>query len=254
METIPKSVAAAWGVREQPRKGPKPALTLDRIVEAAIRVADTDGLDAVSMGRVAAEAGTAPMSLYRHVASKDELIAHMVDAAWGTMSYSPAEAMAAGEGWRSALARCAWELRYAARRHPWVVRVPVRSLPIMPNEIAWFDSALTCMRGTGLSEARKASVILLLSGYVRNLSMVESDVMAAVIASGQTPLEWMGGWAAMIRDVADRERFPALAAFMDAGVFEVDDDPDDEFIFGLDRILDGVEALIGREGVAPASP
>jgi AcrR family transcriptional regulator len=253
METR-KSIAAAWGIRAQPRKGPKPVLTLDRIVEAAIRVADTEGLDAVSMGRVAAEAGTAPMSLYRHLTSKDELIDLMVDAAWGPMSYSPAKAMAAGEGWRSALSRCAWELRNAARRHPWVVRVPVHSLPIMPNEVAWFDSALACLRDSGLSEARKASVVLLLSGYVRNLAMLESDVRAAMLASGQTPLEWMGGWAAMIRDVADRERFPALATFMDAGVFEVDDGPDDEFIFGLDRILDGIEALIGHEGTAPADP
>jgi AcrR family transcriptional regulator len=241
---LPKSVAAAWGVREQPRKGPKPALTLDRIVEAAIRVADTDGLAAVSMGRVATEAGTAPMSLYRHVASKDELIDLMVDAAWGRTTSLPAE----GEGWRAGLTRCAWEMRNGARRHPWVVRVPLHSLPVMPNEVAWFDAMLAAMSGTGLAEARKASVIMLLSGYVRNQAMMEADITAAVIASGQTPLEWMGGWAAMIRDVADRDRFPALAAFMDAGVFEDDDGPDDEFIFGLDRILDGVGALIGQEG------
>jgi AcrR family transcriptional regulator len=250
METLPKNIAAAWGVRQQRRKGPKPALTVDRIVEAAIRVADTDGLDAVSMGRVAAEAGTAPMSLYRHVASKDELIDLMVDAAWGVMSAAPAP----DEGWRAGLVRCAWEMRRAAQRHPWVVRVPLRSLPVMPNEVAWFDSTLACMSGTGLTEARKASVTLLLSGYVRNLATTETDVMAAMLASGQSALEWMSGWAAMIRDVADRERFPALAAFMDAGVFEAEDGPDDEFIFGLDRILDGIEALIGREGVVPASP
>src|SRR5580698_2570438 len=247
---LPKSIATAWGVKEQPRKGPKPALTLDRILAAGIRVADTDGLDAVSMGRVAAEAGTAPMSLYRHVASKDQLIDLMVDAAWGTMS----SAATAGEGWRAGLSRYAWEMRQAARRHPWVVRVPLRSLPIMPNEVAWFDGALACLHGTGLTEARKASVIMLLSGYVRNLATMEADIMAAVRASGLAPLEWMGNWAAMIKSVVDRDRFPALATFMDAGVFEADDDPDDEFIFGLDRILDGIEALIGREGVAPASP
>jgi AcrR family transcriptional regulator len=256
VSALPKSIASAWGVQEQARKGPKPALTLDRIIEAGIRVADTDGLHAVSMGRVATEAGTAPMSLYRHVASKDELIDLMVDAAWGTMS----SAVTAEEGWRAGLTRYAWEMRRAAQRHLWVVRVPLRSLPIMPNEVAWFDGALTCLRGTGLTEARKASVIMLLAGYVRNLATTEADVMAAIRASGQAPLEWMSGWAAMIKDVADRDRFPALAVFMDAGVFETDDDPDDEFVFGLGRILDGIEALIGREGllpvpgVVPASP
>ena len=80
---LPGAVAAAWGGRERPHKGPRPALSLPRIVAAAVRVADAEGLDAVSMGRVAAELGTAPMSLYRHVSAKDELLTLMADAAWG---------------------------------------------------------------------------------------------------------------------------------------------------------------------------
>src|SRR5580692_1854335 len=123
---LPGSVAAAWGVRERPHKGPKPALSLSRIVAAAVRVADTEGLDAVSMGRVAAELGTAPMSLYRHVSAKDELLTLMVDAAWGD---SP-EPGAPGESWRAGLSRWAWAMRAQARRHPWVVRIALNSLPI----------------------------------------------------------------------------------------------------------------------------
>ena len=110
-EAIPGGVAAAWGVRERPHKGPKPALSLARIVAAAVRVADAEGLDAVSMGRVAAEVGTAPMSLYRHVASKEELLTLMVDAAWGEAPEGPAP----GEGWRAGLTRWAWRLRTGAR-------------------------------------------------------------------------------------------------------------------------------------------
>ena len=78
-------------------------------MDAAIRVADTEGLDAVSMGRVAAELGAAPMSLYRHVSAKEELLTPMVDAAWGD---SP-DPLAAGEGWRVGLSRWAWALRAA---------------------------------------------------------------------------------------------------------------------------------------------
>src|SRR5579864_9075517 len=92
---LPDGIAAAWGVRERPHKGPKPALSLPRIVDAAVRVADADGLDAVSMGRVAAELGTAPMSLYRHVSAKEELLGLMVDAAWDEAPGTPV----AGEGW-----------------------------------------------------------------------------------------------------------------------------------------------------------
>ena len=237
---LPGSVAAAWGVRERPHKGPKPGLSLGRIVEAAVRVADTEGLDAVSMGRVAAELGTAPMSLYRHVSAKEELLTLMVDAAWG-----PAPGGAEpGEGWRAGLARWAWALRVGARRHPWVVRIPLSGLPIMPNEVAWFENALACLAGTGLSEARKASVIMLLAGYVRNQATTEADIEAAIRASGLDPDQWMASYPRMLAELADPLRFPALTRFIAAGVFEVADDPDDEFIFGLDRILDGVAVLI----------
>jgi AcrR family transcriptional regulator len=242
---LPDSVAAAWGVRERPHKGPKPGLSLGRIVEAAVRVADTEGLDAVSMGRVAAELGTAPMSLYRHVSAKEELLTLMVDAAWGPAPDGPMPGgPVPGEGWRAGLARWAWALRAGARRHPWVVRIPLNGLPIMPNEVAWFENALACLTGTGLSEARKASVIMLLAGYVRNVATTEADIGAAIRASGLDPDQWMASYPRMLAELADPLRFPALTRFIAAGVFEVADDPDDEFIFGLDRILDGVAVLI----------
>src|SRR6201996_9033153 len=235
---LPATVAAAWGGRERSQKGPKPTLSLARIVDAGVRVADTEGLDAVSMGRVAASLDTAPMSLYRHVSSKEELLRLMVDAAWGD---SPGP-LAGGEDWRDGLARWAWSMRANARAHPWVVRIPISGLPIMPREIAWFEDALACMAGTGLTEARKASVIMLLSGYVRNLAATA----AAVAASGLGLDEWMASYPAVLGQLTDPRRFPALTAFIAAGVFEAADSPDDEFIFGLGRILDGVGMLIGE--------
>ena len=246
METrpaVPDAVAAAWGVRDRTRrKGPKPALTLSRIVQAAIRVADAEGLEAISMARVAAEAGTAPMSLYRHVSGKEQLLELMGDAAWGTPPPPPAP----GESWREGLSRWAWTMRRATTRHPWAARLPITSLPVLPNQVAWFENALACMRDTGLSEARKASVIMLLSGYVRHLAVTEMDVAAAIRDSGLAPDAWMARYGTMLRELTDAERFPALAAFLDAGVFDIADPPEDEFVFGLERILDGMAALIGR--------
>jgi hypothetical protein len=115
----------------------------------------------------------------------------------------------------------------------------------MPREIAWFEDALACLAGTGLTEARKASVIMLLSGYVRNLAATEADIAAAVAASGLDADEWMASYPRMLAQLTDERRFPALTAFIAAGVFDAADEPDDEFIFGLDRILDGVGALVG---------
>ena len=239
---MPATVAAAWGVRERSQKGPKPALSLARIVDAGVRVADSEGLDAVSMGRVAASLDTAPMSLYRHVSSKEELIKLMVDAAWGD---SPGP-LAPGENWRAGLSRWAWAMRAALQRHPWAAHLPISGLPIMPREIAWFEDALACLAGTGLTEARKASVIMLLSGYVRNLAATEADIAAAVAASGLGVDEWMASYPRMLGQLTDPRRFPALTVFIAAGVFEAADAPDDEFIFGLDRILDGVGVLVGE--------
>ena len=242
---LPGPVAAAWGVRERPHKGPKPALSLARIVDAAVRVADAEGLDAVSMGRVAAELGAAPMSLYRYVAGKDELRTLMVDAALGPAPEGvEPEGAEPGEGWRAGLARWAWAMRAGYRRHPWVVRIPLKSLPVMPNEVGWFERALASMRDTGLTEARKASVIMLLAGYVRNLATTEADIAAAIQASGLTPVEWMSSYPRMLAGLAGPQQFPALNEFIAAGVFEAEDGPDDEFVFGLDRILDGLEVLI----------
>ena len=237
---LPDSIAGAWGVRERPHKGPKPALSLGRIVAAAVRIADADGLDAVSMGRVAAELGAAAMSLYRHVSAKEELLNLMVDAALGD---SP-DPLADGEGWRSGLSRWAWAMRASIRRHPWAIRIPLDSLPILPHAVAWFEHALACMQDTRLTEARKASVIMLLSGYVRNLAATESDIAAAMQASGLSPDEWMSAYPRMLTKLTDPQRFPALTAFITAGVFDAADGPDDEFIFGLDRILDGIEHLV----------
>jgi AcrR family transcriptional regulator len=205
-----------------------------------VRVADAEGLDAVSMGRVSAELGAAPMSLYRHVSSKEELLTLMVDAAWGESP--PLRAL--GEGWRAGLSRWAWTMRTQIRRHPWAVRIPLHSLPIMPREVAWFENALACLGSTGLTEVRKASVIMLLAGYVRNLATTEADIEAAIRASGLSPADWMASYPRMLGKLTDPQRFPALTAFIAAGVFEADDGPDDEFIFGLGRILDGIETLI----------
>jgi len=95
--------------------------------------------------------------------------------------------------------------------------------------------------------ARKASVIMLLAGYVRNQATTEADIEAAVRTSGLDPSAWMSSYADLLRRLTDPQRFPALTEFIASGVFDAADEPDDEFIFGLDRILDGIEALIAAE-------
>lgn len=236
-------IAAAWGVRAPVSKGPKPGLTLDRIIVAGVAVADADGLAAVSMNRVAKELGTSAMSLYRYVDSKDELLTLMVDAATGALP--PARP---GEDWRAGLVRWARGSVEAMRAHPWTTHVPITGPPLAPNSIAWFEDALRCLRDTGLVEAEKASIVMLLSGYVRNHVMLMAEVQAHFLDAAATPHDAMRGYGDKLRRLTDADRFPALHAVLDAGVFDHADPPDDEFAFGLERILDGIQTLIVARG------
>ncbi|MFC0509272.1 TetR/AcrR family transcriptional regulator [Micromonospora costi] len=242
---LPPAIEAAWGLRERASKGPRPGLTLAGIVAAGVAVADAEGLAAVSMSRVAKELGAATMALYRYVGAKDELLTLMVDAAYGE---SP-RASGQGPDWRAALRRWAWAERAALHRHPWVVRVPISGPPLTPCQLSWMEDGLRCMDDTGLTAGEKMSVMLLVTGYVRNEVLLSVQIQEASESSGRRPDEIMPEYARRLARLADPVRFPALHAVLASGAIDQDDDPDDEFAFGLDRILDGVEALVhGRAG------
>lgn len=237
---LPASIEAAWGRRERPSKGPRPSLSLERIVEAGVKVAATEGLAAVSMSRVAAEIGASTMSLYRYVAAKDELLALMVDAALGTPPPRPP-----GErGWRAGLSRWAWGAHDLYTRQPWALRVPISGPPVTPNQIAWLEDGLRSLRATRLTDQDKLSVMLLLSGFVRNAATLAADIAAAHAADVQV----MQGFGRLLSQLTDAERFPELHAAIAAGAFDDEDDIDAEFVFGLERVLDGIGALVSRSG------
>lgn len=247
---VPTSLAIAWGLRDRPQRGPRPGLSVTRIVSAAVAVAGAEGLAAVSMSRVATELGTGPMSLYRYVASKGELLALMVDAAMGPAPGGPVP----GNDWRAGMSRWAWTIRDRYKQHPWVLQIPISGLPSLPNEVAWFEEGLRCFEGTRLEESAKSSAMMLVSGYVRNSVTIDADIEAAVAASGKAPGEWMASYARILSQLADPQRFPAIAKFAAAGVFEQFDPPEAEFTFGLDRILDGLATLVATCSAAPPGP
>src|SRR4051794_30799718 len=236
---LPASIQAAWGRRARPNRGPRPGLTLEGIVGAGIAVATEEGLAAVSMGRVARRLGTAPMSLYRYVAAKDELLALMVDTALGP---PPAE-RDPRESWRAGLERWAWSYHEGLRRHPWALQVPIGGPPITPNHVRWLEDGLASLGLTRLSEAEKLSVMLLLSGYVRNEATLAADTAAAA-AAGATGTPVMPSSRRLLEALLDESSFPAIRQAIASGAFDDDDDMDAEFTFGLERVLDGVEALI----------
>ena len=239
-EEIPRGVAAAWHGRETGTRGRRPGLSLTTIVQAGLRVAVTDGLGAVSMGRVAKELGAATMSLYRHVSAKDELLAHMVDAAFAVAPDLPAP----DESWRAGLTRWANAHLAILRRHRWLVRVPISGPPLMPNQVLWFERGLQCLHTTRLPEAEKPAVLLLVNGFVRNEATLEADLMDAAHASG-VALEHAGAaYGRLLGSLAAPERFPAIHAVLAARAFDPPGTTADDVQFGLDRILDGIDVLV----------
>jgi AcrR family transcriptional regulator len=240
-DAVPANLAAAWGLRERPGRGPKPGLTLDRIVQAGIRVAAADGIGAVSMSRVAAEAGASTMALYRYVRAKDELLELMMDAAIGDPPEFDHTA-----GWRGVLTAWAKACRDLYLAQPWTLRVPVSGPPATPHQLTWLDAGLAALAGTGLPEEHKLSVILLLSGYVRSEATVAADMLAAVQAVDSSLDEAISAYGKLLKLLVEPARFPALGRVIEAGVFDQADDPYDEFAFGLERILDGVGLLIAQ--------
>jgi AcrR family transcriptional regulator len=232
---LPPSIELAWGLGDRPARGPRRGMTLDRLVSAGIKVAMTDGLGALSMGRVAKELGVGTMSLYRYVAAKDDLLTLMFDAGIG----APPAIDPAVHDWRDGLTMWAQGIRAAYRRHPWALRVPISAPPLGPNNVAWLDAALQALSTTPLSEQEKLSTVLLVSGFVRNESTLMADLMAGA-ASEQV----MPQYGTTLAAVLPEGRFPAIRRAIASGAFNDDDDIDAEFDFGLSRILDGVEALI----------
>jgi AcrR family transcriptional regulator len=245
LDGLPPHLAAAWGLRGRPTRGPKPTLSLERIVAAGVKVAESDGLAAVSMSRVAAQLGASTMSLYRHVTNKEELLALMMDAAIGP---PPADAPP-GESWREGLTRFARAERDGLLRQPWILRVPLSAPPMTPNQIAWLEWGLGCLRDTALRASQKMSVILTISNYVWRATTVESDLIEGAKAVGSTVEDMSAGFGQILARLADPRRFPEVHAAMADGAFDDEEyDMEDEFTFGLNRILDGVEVLIrGRE-------
>jgi AcrR family transcriptional regulator len=238
---LPAIVEMAWGRRERPTKGPKRALSLERIVAAASSIAAAEGLGAVSMGRVATEVGASTMALYRYVSAKDELLGLMVDAAYGPAPKSDDP----HESWRDGLARWAWAERIRLSRNLWVLQVPVGGPQmVLPNNLAWLEQGLWCLRDTGLGPTQKMSSMLLITSYVRAEVNLNHQFSETARKGGADPQETMASYGQLIAEIADPADFPEVHRVVASGMFEAEDDPDDEFAFGLDRILDGIAALV----------
>ncbi|MGV0813594.1 TetR/AcrR family transcriptional regulator [Mycolicibacterium boenickei] len=223
---LPRALRLLWQQDPAPRRSR--GLTRDAIVEEAVALADTEGLAALSMARLAERLGCGTMSLYRHVANKDELVTFMLAAGPG-----PPPAPPESTDWRGALTNWAHELWQVYHRHPWILQTASAGLPADPGQLAWLDAGLATLSGTGLAEREK------LTAVVAVLVLTRGSAALAIEARDVNDREY----PALLRHLVEPHRFPALAAAIDAGVFDqTDDDQLTEFRSGLDQLLDGIAA------------
>ncbi|KUI25732.1 TetR family transcriptional regulator [Mycobacterium sp. IS-1742] len=221
---LPRALELLW--REPSPDAARPrGLSRHLIVAAAIELADAEGLAALSMARLAERLNCGTMSLYRHIANKDELLTFMV-------SQAPGPPPTRGEAdWRAALENWAHGLWAIYHRHRWILQTAKAGPPLDPGQLAWLDAGLAALADTHLSERDKLAAVMAILNFVRG---------AAALALDGAGREF--GYSAVLRRVVVADRLPALAAAVDAGVF---DDPDGEqagFRSGLAQLLDGIAA------------
>ncbi|WP_283134622.1 TetR/AcrR family transcriptional regulator [Rhizohabitans arisaemae] len=223
-----------WGPHPRPARGPRPTLDLDRIARAGIEIADSDGLAALSMQRVAARLGVTKMALYRYVPGKAELVALMVDAAIGPYR-------AAGKprnGWREHLEEWGRQLLAGFQRHPWMLDATVGPRIMGPGELSWLEYAVSTLDGTGLSGAERMDAAVLLVGHVREIT----QQARAAGPTGDPETELGAVLGDLMREHGDR--FPALTSALISTARS--GGQNQAWEFGLQRILDGLAALIDQ--------
>lgn len=233
-DDLPRGIALAWGVAANPQRGPKRELSLEGIVEVAVRIADADGLGAVSMSSVATALGFTTMSLYRYVSAKDDLILLMQEAGMGVPPLIITEA----DTWREGLTRWYRAIIAVYAAHPWLLDIPQDSEPNTPNFLAWLDAGLAVLAESPLSQSARVSTLLLINGHSRWAANVLRNQAGPALP------------AAALAQLVTPEQFPFLAPAVAAGAFA---GGGDAFEFGLLRILDGLEVQMselaaGRSG------
>ncbi len=255
--TVVATPATPAGPTAPGRSGTAPApaaeqeLSLERIVRAAIEIADAEGLAALSMRGVAARLGVAVMSPYRYVPSKDDLIQLMADAAYGERGY-PADPPA---GWRPRLELGAHTLWDLYREHPWLAQLGSLTRPLLvPNLVGHGEWMLRALDRHGLDPTTLFDIHLLVYSHVQGLAVHVEWEAHAETATGQSEDQWMDSRAPALTELVDSGRFPTFTKVV--GSFENGYDLrlDTLFAAGLTALLDGLTPLIEGRTAGSTAP
>ncbi|CAM4507943.1 TetR/AcrR family transcriptional regulator [Nocardia ninae] len=244
----PDELVRLWRLPTGPKLGRPAGLDVDQVVRTAVELADRDGLSGATLPKIAERLGVTPMSLYRHIGSKEELFVLMADAANGF----PPEFPAPHDDWRPALHEWAVALWSVHRRRPWLTQLPISGPPSGPGAIGWMDAGLRALRPTGLDAGTKVGVVMVVSGYVRQADLLAQQLEQGRRTTGLDETQVNRNYGRHMARLVDSERFPDAAELFGSGLFEsapppsTPDPSQDDFEFGLGVVLDGVAATVAR--------
>ena len=223
-------------------RGPKPGLSADRVIRAAIRIADAQGLEQLTIRRVAERLKVAPMSVYTYVPGKAELFALMLDAVYAGMKRQAP----AADDWRARITAVAADNRRLYTEHPWIALLPPNRPPLGPGTIGKYEYELAALDGVGLSDVELDAALTFVLGFVESCAQAAARARAAVAESAQTDAQWWADYEPVLERVLDASRYPlgtrvgTASAQAQGGAY----DGDRAYAFGLTRVLDGLAALI----------
>lgn len=242
---LQSSLTLLWSERRRGRRGPRSRLSVELIAQAAVKVADADGLEALSMQRVATELGYSTMSLYNHVPSKDLLLEVAADVGAG----APPDLDPAGDP-RQQIRQWVGALWAGFHTRPWMLRVPLDHAPLGPNQLAWLDRLLRPLLAAGLAGAEARGAALHLTAVVRGTAQISMNMAGEHKGANGIPRP-DADLTHVVTELLDPEDYPALTAVHAAEAAApraVDGDAlPFELSFGVDRFLDGIEAWTGGE-------
>jgi len=215
----------------------------DRVVRAAVRIADTEGLSGLSMRRLAGELGMPTMSLYRHVTGREELLLFMMESIFA--GNSPPGLSPETDGWRAcveALARLQWAMY---RRHPWLAQAINFTRPLLaPRAMAHTEWTMRALDGHGLAPDVLFLAAVTVANYIRGTAVNLEDEAQAQQETGLTDHEWLDGQQARLGEILDSGHYPLLTRAVTDESLEFDVDRLMEF--GLQRLLDGLAPVLER--------
>ncbi|GAA4237402.1 AcrR family transcriptional regulator [Streptosporangium album] len=234
-----KAHTSLWERLERPAPAPRQTLTPNRIASVAVEIADAEGLDAITMRRLATELGVAPMAAYRYVSGKDDVLQLMVDLVYAELQLPDAT------GWRESVRALAIRTRALMLKHSWLAQLsPQALLALTPNRMAVAERSLTALDDLGLDADTMMAVVRTVEAYVYGTTHAEIALHQLMEGQGwSSGDEVRTGLAPQMIWLMDTGHYPTYRRY----TFEAarKDDPQWQFEIGLDCVLDGIAVRVG---------